>query len=258
MHFHSQNLNEHRGVTGSIWRNGRCWWHWNNIHKSGRSDRTIGLEWSFWKKRLSFAIGLADYDHALTANFCIGLFNLYFHYDNWNLYTWLRDRTKRKSQTYGSGRIIGFSWFDGLVHIKVWDDPMESRRDDPWWWHLSFFPKDKLLGKTEYTSTMLRKVRLEIPMPEGVYMATATFNKDSWARKRWWTKTLVRCEVVPDTPIPFPGKGESAWDCGEDAMHSSYFPAVEDHEAVSKVVESVLRSRYRHGGRNWRPEKVKV
>jgi len=253
MRFHSQNLNEEKGITRSMWRHGRCWWHWKD------HNRTIGLEWGFWRKNLSFGIGLADYDHAITANFCIGLVNLYFHYDNYDLYRRIRDAIRRKDQTYGSGRKIGFNWFDGMMMFYIWDDPMESRHDDPWWWHFSFTPRDFFLGKPDYSTEIVRRSRIEISMPEGIYHATTTFEKATWKRPRWpWPVIVMRCEIVPDVPIPFPGKGENSWDCGEDAVHSMTTCASTDQEAASAIINSVLRDRYKYGGGSWRPENVAI
>jgi hypothetical protein len=67
----------------------------------------------------------------------------------------------------------------------------------------------------------------------------------------------IRAKITPDTPIPFPGKGENSWDCGEDATHSMTCNATNEQEAVAKLVASVLNDRYRHGGKNWRPAAVK-
>jgi len=93
---------------------------------------------------------------------------------------------------------------------------------------------------------------------DGCYPATVRFFESTWKRPRWpWSKKIVRADIYPDTPIPYPGKGENSWDCDEDATHSMMTAEETELGAVVAMVESVLRSRYRHGGLSWRP-KLKV
>jgi hypothetical protein len=254
MFFHSCNENEKPGgIKGSKWRAGRCWLHWSDHH------RNVCLEWSFWKPRLSVGIGLADYDHVLAGHFCIGLVNLYWHLDHYPLYQWIRDRIKRPDEKYGNGRTIGFTVFDDAIMIDLWNDPMESRGKDPKWWHIYILPKDVVLGRAKYSERVIRSTRVEVPMPEANYAATVEVQEATWKRPRWpWPHRMVRCEITPDVPIPFPGKGENSWDCGEDATHSMTCAATNEQEAVSALVASVLRDRYRHGGKHWRPKEVRA
>jgi len=137
---------------------------------------------------------------------------------------------------------------------------MQSCSVDPWWWHISIDWKRMLFGRMNYTRRELRTSRVEIPMPEANYLATVRFEEQIWKRSRlpWNSIRRVGCEIKPDVPVPFPGKGENSWDCGEDATHSMSCSATTEHEAVSHFVESILRSRYRHGGNMWRPEKAKA
>jgi hypothetical protein len=217
----------------------------------------MGFDWHFFNRRLSIGIGLADYDHALTAHFCIGLINLYWHLDHWPLYQRIRDRIKRKNETYGNGRTIGFSFGEGMLLVDIWNDPMEHRHADPRWWHFAFIPRDFFFGHSVHSERTIRESRVDVPMPERNYPATVRVFESTWKRPRWpWPKRIVRCDITPDTPIPFPGKGENSWDCGEDATHSMTCMASTEYEAVAKLVESVLRDRHRHGGKQWRPAKV--
>jgi hypothetical protein len=252
MRFHSQNLSEnHDGSTprSKFW-NGRCWLHFETF--------TIGLEWSFLVSRLSIGIGLADYDHALSGHFCIGRVNLYWHLEYFPLYRWLEHKIKRPDQKYGNGRTIGFYWLDGSLSIDLWHDPMEHRRADPKWWHFYITPRDILFGRPVYSERVLKTSRVEVPMPEAVYPAEVKIEEATWKRPRWpWPLRRIRAKITPDTPIPFPGKGENSWDCGEDATHSMTCNATNEQEAVAKLVASVLNDRYRHGGKNWRPAAVK-
>lgn len=255
MHFHSQNLNEKPGggTLGSKFWNGRCW-----LHFGKDSKYSIGLEWSFLQPRLSIGLDLATHDHAVSWNFCVGLVNLYWHLDYWPLQRWLSNKIKRPDEKYGSGREIGFSIFDGAIAIDLWNDPMEHRGADPKWWHIYIWPKDIILGPAKYSERILRTSRVEVPMPEATYPATVQIQEATWKRPRWpWPLRRIRAEITPDKPIPFPGKGENSWDCGEDATHSMTCGATNEQGAVSALVKSVLDDRYRHGGKMWRPS-VKV
>lgn len=255
MHFHSQNLNDEGGITKSKWRHGRCW-----LHFGQDSKYCLGFEWGFWRPRLSIGLDLATHEYALSWNFCIGLANLYFHLEHWPLQRWLSNKIKRPDEKYGNGREIGVSVFDGAVMIDLWNDPMEHRRNDPRWWHIYLVPKDLLLGRAQYSEEGTPKIaRVEVPMPERNYPATVKLYVAQWKRSRWpWPQRLMRADITPDTPIPFPGKGENSWDCGEDATYSLCCMAHNEHEAVSTLVASVLRSRYKYGGKNWRPAAVSV
>lgn len=231
-------------------RNGRLWLYFVNHTK------TLGFEWDLLHPRLSIGIGLADMEHAISAHFCIGLINLYLWYESWKLHQWISSWTRRPDQLYSNGRTIGFSWYQGSLSIDLWYDPMEHRRVDPKWWHLYITPVDIIFGHTKYTELGREKVHVEVPMPEACYPATVELYEAEWRRPRWpgvWRR-IKRCTITPDTPIPVPGKGENAWDCGEDATHSLTCPAKDAHEAVVKLVSSVLEKRYRRGGKLWRPE----
>jgi hypothetical protein len=67
-------------------------------------------------------------------------------------------------------------------------------------------------------------------------------------RKRWFTQVNYSAEVEPRTPIPYQGKGENSWDCGEDGLHSMMGPAQNLEEAIAATVRSVLGSRRKYDG----------
>lgn len=57
-------------------------------------------------------------------------------------------------------------------------------------------------------------------------------------------------EIEPDKPVPVPGKGESDYDCGDDAIYSISTGGQSVESAVAKMVESALRDRRRYGGQH--------
>lgn len=255
MKFHSQNLNE-RGKfrSGSMFRHGRWWLNSANHH-----DWAVRCEWQWFSRTLSLEVGLATGEDAVSFSFCCGLIALYLSFSNPRLEKYLAKLTKRKEDRYSSGRTIGVRIFDNAVWIDLWNDPMSWHSKDPKWWHFNIRPIDLLLGREKYSERNLAMDRAEIPMPEGPYPANVRFFESQWKRSRWpWARKLIRAEITPDKPIPFPGKGENAWDCGEDATHSLTTVADTPLKATMAIVESVMRDRLRHGGRDWRPEQAHI
>lgn len=247
MNVHWQNLNEKPGNRlGSGVRHGRCW---------------IGpfeICWQlFQAPSFHLGVGIADYDCALSAALCLIVFSLFVNWRNHKVEWWLKEKTKRRGQKYGDGREIKLYWYQWGLWWTLWGDPMESRSKDSWFvrMHHWNFP-DILFGSSEYCSRTIREERVIVPMPEAGYPALVKINEDTWKRPRWpFPRVMIRAELIPDTPIPFPGKGENAWDCGEDAMFSHYGPHDTSLKAVVAAVESVMESRLRHGaGWNYKPE----
>ena len=95
-----------------------------------------------------------------------------------------------------------------------------------------------------------------IPMPERTYRGTCTIKHEQWKRPRlpWPSLTIMRGHLNVPGGVPQPGKGENAWDSGEDAIYGMACPAAIPEGAVRQLVESVSRNRLRYGGPNWRPE----
>lgn len=163
-------------------------------------------------------------------------------------------------RTYWStnGRNIGIGYFDGNLWIDLWNDPMEHCSRDPKWWHISINFADVIFGRTSYDeSRTVKETRVVVPMPEGGYPAHVRIYEAVWRRSRWpfaWRK-LLRADITPDKPIPFPSKGESSYDCGEDATHSMTCCADTPLKAAMALSESVMRSRIKYGsGWNYRPQ----
>ena len=270
MRLHSQNLNERsHGRTGSILRHGRCWWS------------VLGFQWRFeWTLfklgTVGISLDLADYDEdAIGGQFALGFAAFYWGLANRRFRRFMERVTSRDSApreyeirdglgniskgSYWStnGRTLGIRCFGGTLWIDLWNDPMESRSNDPWWWHITITPVDVLFGRTRYEEKELAHERVIVPMPEGGYGAKVTILESVWRRSRWpgvW-RQMIRSTITPDIPIPFPGKGENAWDCGDDATHSMTGPYETGFEAAMALSESIMRDRVQHGGWNYRPTK---
>lgn len=245
--MHWQNLNEKPGNRlGSGVRHGRCW---------------IGPFEICWRifqdPGFMLSLDLGGDDRAVTIGIGLILFSLWISWNNFKVGRWLSDHTKRKGQKYGNGREIEVYWHEGGLWWTLWGDPMESRSKDSWFVRMHHWNvPDILFGGSKYSSRTLKEERVIVPMPEAGYPALVQINEDTWKRPRWpFPRRMIRSKLIPDKPIPFPGKGENSWDCGEDAMYSLYGPYDTSLKAAMAASESVMRDRLKYGsGWDYRPE----
>lgn len=234
MHMHWQNLNEKPdGTTGSGWKHGRAW-----LHLGASYSRTLNVEWrwaAFHTLGVRFDLG-AHREATLSLHF--GWFSLYLGGDG-VLPRWLRPR---RAQAWG----LTYSRESHHLSYSLGCDPWSWRRGD--WRQGGCFVPDVLLGRAKHETTTLRTVETVIPMPEGVYPATVKLTRATWWRPRW-PFPLVRYYSAVEIPngIPFPGKGENAWDCGDDALFGCAAEGTTVEAGVANAVESVLRYRRKYG-----------
>lgn len=216
MNYHSQNLSD-----GKLpkWRYGRAWWGpfawcWNVFYPTTLLSFSV-RRWGFslWLRSFGFSFGM------------------------------------RRDEDSGRGR-WEVSWHGGCLWMEhPWVRQDEWRRSDRWWRkQCVLHVVDWLIGKMRYTATEEKPVQVFVPMPEGCYRATAKL-RHAVRRRRWYWPVDYQHTYDIDVPggIPFAGKGENSYDCGDDGLFgiSGDFPTIE--KAIAAVVESVLRSRRRHG-----------
>lgn len=241
MRWHWQNLNE-TGKRGGALREGRGW-----LHFSDYDGPTLGVSWQvptrFLKVGLDIGGGGGEYD--LSVTFACGLFALWLHLERVLPRSWRPSGEKETSV-----------WLmDWAIYWKVWVDPWSWSKSTPRWRDGSFHPLDFFLGRWQYETMPVSETRVVVPMPEGDYPASVQMFVSTWKRPRWpWPTRMLRATITPDRPIPHPGKGENAWDVGDDATHSMTCPAQTPQAAAMELRDSVMRSRERYGGRDWRPE----
>jgi len=152
-------------------------------------------------------------------------------------------------RNYGEDREIDISFSDGTLRWRFWCDPMSWSSTTPKWrdGHINFV--DLLLGRSKCDHRTLEARDVMIPMPEGAYPAKAELQEWTWRRPRWFRKTIKRVQINVEKGIPFPGKGENSWDCGDDATYGiTTGPCRSIAEGVGVLVGSVLNSRVRYGG----------
>jgi hypothetical protein len=252
MHFHWQNL---RSQPRDFPWHGRAWWHRDVERGSGVAAH---VEWVLGSRSCAAQLRLAPRgEEALSGHGALPPVALYWGLDS-PLLRRIIDRIAGgptdMSEKYGA-REISLKVFEWAVWWRLWVDPggWTSRR--PRWRDGSLHLDDLVLGQAKYSSVDLGGRDIAVPMPEGTYRGKCRLTADTWKRPRWFAKRVRYAVVEMTDPIPFPGKGESSWDCGEDACHSLSTPARSYAEAIAAVVGSVMRSRERYGGLDYVLEK---
>lgn len=242
--WHWQNLNEDKfGRKGSGFWHGRAW-----LHIGERL--TFEFCWNF-KSRFCHAyveIGGAEEDFRFSVAF--PPIALWFTVEGMFPYRILPREMW--------GRQTGISIHDGTIWFSIWHDDSGWKKEKSWQ-YFNFCPADFFLGIHKYSQRILRKEQVEIPIPEKTYRGTVEIFESVWKRPRWpFAKKIIRAKIAVEDGIPVPGKGENAWDCGEDAIYSLTCPASSVEEAIAKLVESCLERRRKYGGEGWRPAKQAV
>lgn len=269
VYWHSQNLNDKQGenghrAKGPMWQHGRGWLVVRSI-KWDESVATFGLEWLFGRRarvfRAQLSLNGCDGNKVLLSLGAPWLFSLYPSIGA----NWLRsimpgkwtDSVLEPGKQFWMPieREMGISIHDGYIWFSLWRNPMEWNKSDPWWWEFSFNPADFFLGRSKHSERDLESGMIDVKLPEGAYPANFRVFESTWKRPRWpWPKRMVRVELEPSTPVPIPGKGESSWGLGDNAICSGTYCASTPQEAAASLAASALRDRQRYGGPDWAPD----
>jgi hypothetical protein len=151
-------------------------------------------------------------------------------------------------------RSTGFRIFSGSIWWEVWHTTDSWSSRTPRWRHGNWDPMDSFFGRVKHREDeIVTCVTTVIPMPEGSYPCKVTIKRESFGRPRLpWRHRVTRAHVDCQTPVPYPGKGESEYDCGDDALYSMVTSASTVEQAIARAVESVLGRRRQYGGSvNW-------
>lgn len=254
-----QNTNERHGRSGSMLKHGRAWLRlWRG--QSNAEQQMFGAEiaWQFGTLRwlgagIEFG-GRGDEERVLV-RLHPPFASLWFSIDRgWP--KWLiPNRTRELSLTsyHGDGQGL-----DAHVQWRLWADPDEYGNQRGWR-QGGFFLLTPILGSARYSKRVIAEEEVRIPLPEGPLPATVTLYEATWKRPRWpWPERRGMAEVDAGDGAVIPGKGENSWDIDDDAILSLSTQADTVEQAVAKYVESVLRTRRRHGGKDWQPRAVSV
>ncbi len=256
-----QNMNKgwdtRSGAKGPLWKHGRArlWLRLTPTQRTGRREAwSVGIAWHFGGRscRASLTIGDWGDDTDIGLSFAIPGIALWLDVEGIIPSRW---RPK-------DGRDLGFFVGDGSIFVKLWCSlhdwesrkpfrhPSSSKRQPVL--HVT----DWLLGKTRHTERAMGTDRALLTLPEGEYPVMVTFTEHTWKRPRWWrVRTVVRAniQVLAESGVPIPGKGENDYDLEEDAIYSVSTPASTIEQAITALEASVRRDRARYGGLNWLP-----
>lgn len=244
------NENQFAGkVIGSGFWSGRWWLHLGN--------KTLNAEWSFLHRAnnslsLNVEWGYGDGDDGIMFHAAIpklfsvfisfsGIFGKLFRYPN-------------------EPRETGFFFHDGTLFIHPFSKVNSWHSKDKWWSKgFSFTLSEFLFGRWNYSEENDRGWQdIEITMPEGKYKGKLRLYTGKW-KNRFWSKRIQRAEIEMEEGIPYPGKGENSWDCGEDASYGITCPAVDEADAIAEMIKHVLSCRRKYGCRKslfeYTPEK---
>lgn len=249
--LHHQNLSAEKRP-GALPLHGRAWLHFG--------DRTVlHVEWNALSRScgVRFAAERSS-DEAFSGHVALPPLAFYWGVD---LGRRIAQRLLEGPSDMGAhcyGREIRIAVHDWALWWSLWTDVGGWSSKRPRWRDGSLHFLDVLFGKAVHSSRALEAEEILVPMPEGTYAGTCRLTEDTWKRPRWFARRLKRAHVEMADPVPVPGKGENSWDCGDDALFGSTFPAASVAEAIAGVVRSALETRRRYGGRGWKPEPAKA
>jgi len=238
----------------------KLYWRWW-LHFSHRNS--INIDLNCWTNFCHLDVGVDDEGWkfsiafppiALWIKFCgFGLWRPQvkhiFTWDN-NREVWLTDK-----------RELSLSVHDWTVCLSPWGRWGEWRAKDPWWIRgVSFDIKDFLLGRTKHESVTGETFDIQVPMLEGEYHGKATIEHCTWKRPRWRAFKRSYARVDMAEMIPFPGKGESSYDCGMSGLCGFSVESWPGRDMLSAIacegMKSAMESRRKYAGSAyWVPEK---
>lgn len=245
--FHSQNLNEDKkGNPKGLPIEGRSWLSFGK----GKREHELRFEWSFRAKYQLAGVSLKTDGDTGGLQLHAGLFPT-------SLWLTLPIRLPRlmallKKNVYGQHTFmdVHVATEDVVLRWQFGGNDFEWSNKTPKWKNGSFNLSDFALGRRDYEEGEAEVHSVKIPMPEGAYDATVKLHTDTWRRARWFPVSIHRATIDVPVGIPFPGKGENSYDCGEDATYGFTGPVESLEDAIGKQVSSVLRNRRRYGGWN--------
>lgn len=235
-HFHWQSLAE------------KSRRQWKYAH--GRFWMTVfayvfHVEWHLWSNHCHISADVGGDEEQLQVSCAVPPFAIWCSIQAPHRKCWLRRIVPERQ------REMQLSLFEWSIRLVLWGREHEWRRDDPWWVrgvHLDL--KDLFLGKTKYTSTETApQQRIEIPLDGRTYHGIAKFERCTWKRRWWFTKTRdsVWIDMVQGDGLPHAGKGESAWNCGDDALCGWGVNGTSVTDAVQHGIDTVMDYRKRYG-----------
>ncbi len=228
---------------------------------------TLDIEWHLFAPQHSIGggvvVGDGDGEDGVTISMRVPWFGVYVSAER-VVPRWLRSRMRNTGQKYPSARELAVSWHNGAVWWKLWCDLHESGSHVPIWdarshwrspvWHVVDWLFGRLTSHVEHVETHTATLHL----PEGDYPVTVeiTWRVRQRSRLAGSRRMTTTASVISETGIPIPGKGESAYDCDDDAYYQIGTPAETVDDALVFALQKIRERREEYGGRDWRPERA--
>jgi hypothetical protein len=225
-------------------KHGVRWW----LHYGEHSRSCIHVEFYWWSRFCGITIGTDDEGWNLSIRLLP--FAFYLSLEGMGLWTpqrkciatwdnnrefWLTDR-----------REFDVSFHDWTLRVTPWGRWGEWNTRDPWWIRgvaLDF--RRLVLGQRVYRAEELALVPCIVPMPEGNYHAVAKVQRVTRGFQRWFKRTGREVTLSIPKGIPFAGKGENSWDCGDDGLFGIGGDSIDD--VIRRAQDSVIERRRRYG-----------
>lgn len=234
--WHWQNLNEKElNRKGNPLRKGRAWFNFGKA--------SLNIEWGCRLDGLSVSISTGDMED-MGPGFHIRLFFPY-------LYVRLTHPIFRKIFT--KEKELGFYINSEYLQLNLFTSESDCEYNNK---RSKFYNiRDILFGDFKYTKNDIKSFPVVIPLPEGSYNGVATISERIWKRSKipFISQYKIDTWIELEKGLPFPGKGENSWDCGEDAIHGYGCSSIEYYDVVAKGVELCMRNRSKYGSNDWIP-----
>lgn len=244
--------------------NKRKWWYL-------KGNRSISVEVAGWRSHPSIYVRVDGSERDVCFHFALG-FGIWITFERFLPKSWY----PTYESSYGHGRIgeereISLSFHGGCFWWDFWvSEEWSSWTKNKTWrkgcWHIV----DLIKGKHKCERNEIHRDEHVLPFYEGNYNVEVIkyLRIDKWPR--WPTRKMVSWEVKAgyykdgkfiDKPIPVEGKGESSYDCDEDATWSMTFPGApyrkevqSSYDAALYFWHSMMKSRERRGSSRWVPK----
>lgn len=221
----------------------RWWWH-----LGGASRAVVGIEAYWWSPRFGVTVGTDDEGWNVSVR--VPPFALYLSLEGFPLWQPRRKVVfawdNNREVMLPDRREFDFYVSDWSIRFTPWGRWGEWAARDPWWIRgLSLNLKDIVLGRITYEAEELAMVPCAVTMPEGTYPAIAKVQRVTRGRTRWFKRTAQEVDLSIPKGIPFAGKGENSWDCGDDGLFGIGGDSIDD--AIRRAREAVHKSRQKYG-----------
>lgn len=172
-----------------------------------------------------------------------------------------KDPSRARSLALYSSRVVQLQFYtykdavtpEYIVRWSGWE-PVDYGYEMPWYKHGYWVLNDVVFGALKCTTHTLSTRPVYVQMPERTYKWTGTEELRYWTRARWpgVVRTARRIDLNADGSdeyIPFPGKGENAWDLGMDGIGGCSADSWESAEEAVRRAASASREK-----RGWSDE----